>query len=240
MNRSWRRGGFPRSFLAENDEDSFLWRKSYIRTFVEQDIPNLGFHIPPPQLKRLWMMLTHYHGNIFNASEIGRSMDLSYKTIRYYTDILTSTLMIRQLQPWFENISKRQVKSPKIFFRDSGIYHTLLGIEKASSLVTHPKLGSSWEGFALEELIGHHQIDPSDCYFWATHAHAELDLLIFKKGRRLGFEFKYTDSPKITKSMKIAMDDLNLDELILIHPGKGKYSFNEKMNAEGLESHLSK
>ena len=185
-------------------------------------------------------MLAHYHGNIFNASEIGRSLNLSYKTVRQYTDILTSTLMMRQLQPWFVNISKRQVKSPKIYFRDSGIYHSLLDIENTSSLLKHPKLGSSWEGFALEEVIRLHQADPFDCYFWATHAHAELDLLIFDRGKQLGFEFKYTDSPKITKSMRIAMEDLSLDELVLIYPGTKSFPLGENIRAEGLESYLSK
>ena len=184
--------------------------------------------------------MTHYHGNIFNASEIGRSLNLSYKTTRHYVDILTSTLMIRQLQPWFENISKRQVKSPKIYFRDSGIFHTLLGVELEASLLTHPKLGSSWEGFAIEEIIRYHQVDPFDCYFWATHAHAELDLLIFKGGKRLGFEIKYTDSPKVTKSMLIALADLQIDELVLIYPGNKSFPISEKIRVEGLENYLLK
>ncbi len=238
MDVLWRRGGFPRSFLADTDQDSSLWRKSYIRTFIEQDIPNFGFQIPPQQLRRLWMMLTHYHGNIFNGSELGRSMNVSYKTIRYYIDILTDTLMIRQLQPWFENISKRQVKSPKIYFRDSGLYHTLLGAEDNATLLRHPKLGSSWEGFALEEVIRHYGMDPFDCYFWATHSDAELDLLLIHEGRKLGFEFKYTDSPKMTKSMKIAMQDLKLDNLVLIHPGNKSWALDHHVRAEGLCSFL--
>lgn len=184
------------------------------------------------------MMLTHYHGNIFNASEMGRSLGLSYKTAQYYIDILSSTLMIRQLQPWFENISKRQVKSPKVYFRDSGIYHTLLGAETPSILLKHPKLGSSWEGFALEEVTRHHEMDPGDCYFWATHADAELDLLLFKQGKRLGFEFKFTDKPRVTKSMKIAMQDLKLDEFTLIHPGEMTFSLGERMQAVGLKRYL--
>jgi len=239
LSKLWERGGFPRSFLAERDSGSFLWRKSYIRTFIEQDLPNLGFKIPPQQLRRFWMMLTHYHGNIFNASEIGRSLDLSYKTIRHYTDILSSTLMLRELQPWYENISKRQVKSPKVYFRDSGIYHCLLGVEDYGSLLMHPKLGSSWEGFALEEVIRYLEVDPHDCYFWATHAHAELDLLIFKNGKRLGFEFKHTDSPKMTRSMKIAMEDLKLDELTMIYSGSKSFGISDKVRVVGLEAYLS-
>jgi hypothetical protein len=238
LEKTWFRGGFPRSFLANNDEESILWRKSYIKTFVEQDIPNFGFQIPPPQLRRFWMMLAHYHGNIFNASEIGKSLQLSYKTIQNYTDILTSTFMVRQLQPWFENISKRQVKSPKIYFRDSGLFHILLGLEQHSSLLTHPKLGASWEGFALEETIRHHKVDPIDCYFWSTHSQAELDLLIFKNEKRLGFEFKYTDSPKITKSMAIALEDLKLDELVLVYPGTKSFPLSKNIRVEGLENYF--
>lgn len=238
LEKLWIRGGFPRSFLADNNPESNLWRKSYIRTFIEQDIPNFGFQVPPQQLRRFWMMLTHNHGNIFNSSELGRSLNLSYKSIRYYVDILTSTLMIRQLQPWFENISKRQVKSPKIYFRDSGIFHSLLGVESLSSLLVHPKLGSSWEGFALEEVIRYHEAEPFDCYFWATHAHAELDLLILKNGNRLGFEFKYTDSPRKTKSMITALEDLKLDHLKLIYPGDKSFPLSEKIEAVGLESYL--
>ncbi len=230
----WHRGGFPRSFLAKSSEKSYLWRQSYLRTFIEQDIPSLGFKVPPQQLRRFWMMLTHTHGNIFNASEIGRSLGLSYKLVQQYIDILTSTLMVRELQPWYENISKRQVKSPKIYFRDSGLFHSLLGVENDTELLRHPKLGSSWEGYALEEVIRFLEVDPFDCYFWATHAHAELDLLIFKKGKRLGFEFKYSDTPKVTKSMRIAMEDLKLDELTIIYPGSKIMKFEGNIRAAGL------
>lgn len=239
VEKLWFRGGFPRSYLATKDEDSFLWRKAYIKTFIEQDIPSFGFNIPSPQLRRCWMMLTHYHGNIFNASEIGKSLQLSYKTIQNYTDILTNTLMIRQLQPWFENISKRQVKSPKIYFRDSGVYHTLLGLENRTALLTNPKLGQSWEGFALEEIIRYHQADPFDCYFWATHSSAELDLVIFQNENRLGFEFKFTDSPSLTKSMVIAMKDLKLSKLTLIYPGDKSFPLAENIYAASLTNYLS-
>lgn len=239
LNSLWKRGGFPRSFLAEDEDSSLIWRKSYIRTFIEQDIPNFGFKLPPEHLRRFWMMLTHYHGCIYNASEIGRSLNLSSKKVREYTDILTNTLMVRQLQPWFENISKRQVKSPKVYFRDSGLFHTLLGIESDASLLTHPKLGNSWEGFALEEVIRHLEVDPFDCFFWGTHAHAELDLLILKNGKRLGFEFKYSDSPKVTKSMKIALEDLKLDGLVVIYPGIKSFQLSDNIHVAGLEVFLS-
>ncbi len=234
----WLRGGFPRSYLARNDRESFQWRDSYVQTFLEKDIPNLGIQIPPPQLRRFWMMLAHYHGNIFNASEIGKSLNLSHNTIRYYTDILAGTFMIRQLPPWFENISKRQVKSPKIYFRDSGIWHFLLGIDNMNSLHLHPKLGASWEGFALEEILRVHRAIEGEYYFWATHGQAELDLFIIKHGKRLGFEFKYTDSPKITKSMLIAMEDLKLDQLVVIYPGKETFPLNKGITACGLEAYL--
>lgn len=191
------------------------------------------------ELRRFWMMMAHYHGNILNTSEIGNSLGLNHKTIRNYTDILVGTFMLRELPPWFENISKRQVKSPKIYFRDSGILHYLLNIENDESLYHHPKLGSSWEGFALESIIRHHEASDGEYYFWATQAQAELDLLIIKNGKRLGFEFKYTDKPKITKSITIALEDLKLDKLFIIFPGKESFPLANRINAVGLESYLS-
>ncbi|HBI21440.1 MAG TPA: hypothetical protein DDY37_02450, partial [Legionella sp.] len=176
----WTRGGFPKSYLAAVDEDSFAWRREYIRTFLEKDIPHLGFNLNPNLIRRLWMMLTDYHGNLFNASELGRSLDLNHKTVKHYVDILAGTFMIRQLQPWFANVSKRQVKSPKIYFRDSGLLHALLGIQTHQQLTLSAKIGASWEGFALEQVIDHYQAEPEDCFFWATHSEAELDLLIVK------------------------------------------------------------
>jgi len=238
MRKLWERGGFPRSFLAPDDQKSLLWRSSYLRTFIEQDIPNLGFKIPPQHLRRFWMMLTHHHGNIFNASEIARSLNLNGKTVRSYLDILTHTLMVRQLQPWFENISKRQVKSPKIYFRDSGIFHSLLGINSDMTLLRHAKLGSSWEGFALEEVIRSLNASAFDCYFWATHAHAEMDLIVIKGDRKIGFEFKYTDRPKITKSIRIAMEDLKLEEVYLIHPGEKSFFLDEGVKAVGFHNFI--
>lgn len=239
LSQLWLQGGFPRSYLTTDAEKSYLWREHYVRTFLEVDIPSLGIQIPPPLLRRFWMMLAHYHGGIFNASEIGRSLSLNHKTVQYYVDILTGTFMIRQLPAWFENISKRQIKAPKIYFRDSGIFHTLLGIDNTQALFHHPKLGSSWEGFAIEQIIRHHQTEMSEYYFWGTHAHAELDLLLIKRGKRLGFEFKYTDSPRRTKSMLIAQQDLQLDKLTVIYPGKYEFPLGEQMVACGLESYLS-
>lgn len=232
----WVRGGFPRSFLALNDEDSFLWRQSYITTFLERDIASLGFNIPPQQMRRFWMMLAHYHGQIFNASEIGKSLEVSDHTVRRYLDILSGTFMIRVLLPWFENLAKRQVKSPKIYFRDCGILNALLGIRNEIELDVHPKLGSFWEGFAVEEICRYLNAPPEDCYYWKTQAGAELDLLIFKNGKRLGFEIKYTDRPKVTASMKIAFQDLNLDHLYVIFPGKDVFPLNKEMTAIGLFS----
>jgi uncharacterized protein len=233
----WRRGGFPRSFLAPSDEESFVWRQAYITTFLERDIPSLGFKIPPVQMRRFWMMLAHSHGQIFNASEIGRSLGVSDHTVRRYLDILVGTFMMRHLPPWFENISKRQVKSPKVYFRDSGILHTLLNLRSQEDIESHPKLGASWEGFALEETIRLHHVHPEDCYFWATQSGAELDLLLFKGGKRLGFEFKYSDAPKITPSMKIALEEIKLDHLTIVYPGDQHYDFNKKISVIGIQSH---
>ena len=234
----WLRGGFPRSYLAQSDAKSFEWRKQYIKTFLEQDIPTLGIHIPSLNLRRFWMMLAHYHGNILNVEELSRSLGINNKNIRYYLDILTGTFMLRQLQPWWENISKRQVKSPKIYFRDSGLLHYLLDIEDNAILQHHPKIGASWEGFALEEIIRCSGVDPQNCYFWATHQQAELDLLMFHKGQRLGFEFKFADAPKLTKSMQIALTDLKLDLLTVIYPGEKEYWLTEKIKVTGLSSYF--
>lgn len=185
---------------------------------MEQDIPNLGFRIPPVALRRFWIMLAHYHGNIFNASELGRSFGASDLTMRKYLDLLTGTFMIRQLQPWFVNLKKRQVKSPKIFFRDSGILHALLNLQTFEALHTHPKLGASWEGFAMEEVIKMRQARSEDCFFWSTYNDAEIDLLLYQNDKLTGFEFKYIDAPKMTKSMKIALEDLELEHIYVIYP----------------------
>ena len=222
LTKLWLRGGFPKSYLANNAFLSKQWRKHYITTFLEQDIPNFGIRIAAQTLRRFWMMLAHYHGNVCNTSEIGRSLGFSHTTIKNYLDILSYTFMLRQLAPWHENLKKRQVKSSKVYFRDSGILHSFLNIENIPDLKTHPKLGASWEGLALESIIQKESATQEDAYFWATHSGAELDLLLFKGNKRLGFEFKYQDAPKLTPSMRIALDDLNLDSLTIIVPGQGK------------------
>jgi predicted AAA+ superfamily ATPase len=235
INHLWLRGGFPKSYLAVSEPASNKWRKDYVNTFLERDIPRLGINIPAAALRRCWAMLAHYHGNIFNASEIGNSLDISSPTVRRYLDILSGVFMVRQLQPWFINIKKRQVKAPKIYFRDSGLLHTLLGISNFEELQRHPKLGASWEGFALEEIVRTIHASSEECYFWATHGGAELDLLILKDGKKMGFEFKYTDAPKVTTSMRIAMQELELTELTVITPGQARFMISENIEAVGIE-----
>lgn len=241
ISKLWFRGGFPPSYLAETEKISYLWREAYIKTFLEQDIPALGFRIPPAHIRRFWAMLAHYHGQILNASELGNSLDISHNTVRNYLDILVGTFMIRELQPWFENVKKRQVKSSKIYLRDSGLYHALLHIQNHNQLMENPKLGASWEGFALEQIIQAHnfEIDQNDCYFWRTQAGAELDLLIVKGDKRFGFEIKYTDVPKVTKSMRIAIDELKLDKLTIIYPGTEIFTIEQNIKAVGLSSYVA-
>lgn len=240
INRLWLRGGFPKSYLSKTNEDSFNWRKSYIRTFLEQDIPNLlGIKLNSQNMRRLWMMLCDYHGNIFNSSELGRSLELDHKTVKHYLDILSGTFMVRQLRPWFINISKRQIKSYKIYFRDLGIFHSLLGIEDDEALFNSSKLGASWEGFALEEIIRYHQAEPEDCFFWAIQSGSEIDLLIAKNNQLLAFEFKFSSTPKITKSMRTAIDILELNQLQIIIPGNAEYYLDKDIKVNGLENYIS-
>jgi len=238
-NQLWMRGGFPGSYLAPTNDISWEWRKSYISTFLERDIPNLGIQVPSQTLRRFWMMLAHYHGNIFNASEIGQSLGVAHTTARHYLDILTGTFMIRELSPWLENIHKRQIKSPKIYFRDSGIYHSLINIINKDALYINPKLGASWEGFAIEEVIRHHNGEAGEIYFWGVHNQGELDLLIIKNGKRLGFEVKYTDRPVLTKSMMMAAEILQLDILVIIYPGNNHYPLADNIRAVGLKNYLN-
>jgi predicted AAA+ superfamily ATPase len=236
----WLRGGFPIAYLAKTNRESYAWRQSYISTFMERDIPSLGFNIPPNQMRRLWMMLAHNHGNILNSSELGVALSITHHTVRNYIDILAGTFMIRLLQPWFENIGKRQIKSPKVYLRDSGLFHALLGIQSHEQLTTYPRLGASWEGFALEEIIKKYDAQPEECFFWATQGGAELDLLIVKNGKLLGFEIKYTDAPKTTKSMMVALEDLKLDHLYVVHPQPGSFPLAEKISALGIEELAAK
>jgi len=228
MERLWVRGGFPKSFLADSDDDSLAWREGFISTFLERDIPLLGIRIPPTAMRRFWTMLAHYHGQTWNASELSRSMGVSDKTVRSYLDILTGTYMIRQLQPWHENIAKRQVKAPKIYFRDSGLLHNLLSLIDMHTLLGHPRVGASWEGFALEQFLN--IVQPSEAFFWSTHSGAEIDLFFQYRGRRYGVEFKFSEAPKITKSMHAALNDLHLDHLWIIYPGKSSYPADEKIS----------
>lgn len=234
----WIRGGFAKSYLAENNEDSFRWRLDYIRTFLEKDIPSFGFKLSPQNMRRFWIMLCDYHGNIFNSAELGRSLDLDHKTVKRYLDILSGTFMIRTLQPWFENISKRQVKSCKIYFRDSGLLHGLLNLPSFEKLSTSRKAGASWEGFAMEEIIRFEKADSQNCFFWATQSGAEVDLYIIQDNKRSAFEFKYSNTPKITKSMHAAIETLKLDYLTVIIPGKAEYFLSEQVKVYGLEKYI--
>lgn len=230
----WERGGFPASYLATLDEDSYEWRKAYIKTFLEKDIAMLGFHISPQKMQQLWTMLAHYHGNVLNYTELGRSLGITDKTIKFYIDILAGALMVRVLSPWYENLKKRQIKSPKIYIRDSGLLHTLLSL-KGQAIKSHPKLGASWEGFALEAVIFSLGVDYHDCYYWRTQTGAELDLLVSKGGKRIGYEFKYTDAPKLTHAMRVALKDLSLSELRVITPGDASFFIYEQVKVIGLE-----
>ena len=236
ISKLWLRGGFPRSYLAEDIEVSKEWRENFIQTFLERDIPNLGISIPARTLRQFWTMLAHYHGQIFNASEIARSMNLSSPTIQKYLDILTNTYLIRLLQPWYYNTKKRLVKSPKLYFRDSGLFHSFLNIKEEQDLKGHPKLGASWEGFALEEFIEQNKLLSHQCFFWATHSGAELDLLFEKEAKLFGLEVKYADAPKLTKSMKSALAELNLEKLYVLYPGQENYKLDTNVEVIGLKN----
>jgi predicted AAA+ superfamily ATPase len=231
--RLWIRGGFPRSFLAEDEPASMAWREGFVRTFLERDIPQLGITIPAETLRRFWTMISHYHGQVWNAAHFARSLGTSERTARRYLDILAGAYIVRILPPWFENIRKRQVKAPKIYIRDSGILHTLLQIPTLADLQGHPVLGSSWEGFSLEYVIG--VLESRDAYFWATHAGAELDLLVMIAGKRYGFEFKYADAPGSSRSMHIAIADLGLEHLWVVYPGRKEYAIDAKISVIPLD-----
>jgi predicted AAA+ superfamily ATPase len=216
IDRLWLRGGFPRSFLAADDEASFAWRDAFVRTFLERDIPQLGIAIPAEALRRFWTMIAHSHGQVWNASGIGRSLGVSDHTVRRYLDILAGAFMLRVLPPWFENLKKRQVKAPKTYLRDSGLLHALLRLRSHHDLLGHPKLGASWEGFALEQILA--AIETRDAYFWATHGGTELDLLVMDRGRRYGFELKYAEAPSVSRSMRTAVRELGLERLWIVVP----------------------
>jgi len=234
--RLWIRGGLPKAFLADSEPDSTQWRENFIRTFLERDIPQFGITIAAETLRRFWTMVAHYHGQVWNAAEFARSLGTAENTARRYLDILTGAYMVRVLPPWFENLKKRQVKAPKIYIRDSGLFHSLLQVSTLADLRGHPKIGASWEGFALEHII--HVFRTRDAYFWATHAGAELDLMVMIAGKRHGFEFKYTDAPGRKRSMHIAIEDLGLEHLWVIYPGDQKYALDSKITAIPLEEIL--
>lgn len=233
----WLRGGFPRSFLAATDEDSFAWRRNAIASHVEVDLPQFGVNIAAPAMLRFWRMLAHVHGQVWTAADPARSLGVSEPTVRRYLDVLTQTLMVRQLQPWHANLGKRQVKSPKVYFRDSGLLHALMDVTTLPQLLSHPRCGASWEGFALEQVLRLAQ--PDEAYFWATHQGAELDLLMLKGTQRIGVEFKRADVPPLTRSMQIALHDLELDRLYVVYPGARRFPLASQVEAVPLGALLA-
>lgn len=227
VRRRWRRGGFPLSYLARSETASAVWRQQFIRTYLERDLPQLGITISATTLTRFWTMLAHYHGGVWNAAEAARSLGTSEPTARRYLDLLSGLYLIRQLQPWHENLKKRQVKSPKVYVRDSGLLHTLLGLADEPALQSHLKVGASWEGFAIEEVL--RVVRPDAAHFWATHTGAELDLLLLVQGRRYGVEVKFQDAPTLTPSMRIALDDLHLERITVLYPGDRQYDLHRQV-----------
>jgi predicted AAA+ superfamily ATPase len=232
--RLWLRGGFPRSFLAPDEASSRLWRDDFIRTFLERDVPQLGISVPAETLRRFWTMVAHLHGAVWNAAQISRSLGVAETTARRYLDILSGAFMVRVLPPWFENLGKRQVKAPKVYLRDSGILHALLQMTTLGDIQGHPKLGASWEGFAVEQVLG--ALQTRDAYFWATHGGAELDLLVHAQGKRYGFELKYGDAPGTSRAMHVAVADLSLDHLWIVYPGRQDYPLTEKISVLSIDS----
>lgn len=230
--RHWWRGGFPRAYLAPDDTAARQWIEDFRRTFLERDIPQLGIQVPAVTLGRFWTMIAHFHGQVLNLAELARALGSSEPTARRYLDILSGTYMVRELPPWFENLRKRQVRSPKVYVRDSGLLHALLGIADTVGLQAHPKRGASWEGYCLEQILS--VCGDRAAYFWGTHGGAELDLLLFHAGRRLGFEFKFSERPVTTKSMRIAQQDLLLDHLYVVHPGEHDYPLDDSITATTL------
>ncbi len=232
LRRHWLRGGFPPSYLARTEADSFAWRRSFIQTYLERDVRTFGVSLPASTLLRFWTMVAHVHGSVWNAADPARSLGVSMPTVRRYLDLFSDLYLVRQLQPWHENISKRQVKAPKVYLRDSGLLHALLGLSTERNLLSHPKAGSSWEGYAIEETI--RRTRPEAAYFWATHAGAELDLLLFVGGRRYGVEVKMQDAPRVTPSMRTAVRDLALERLVAVYPGSRRYPLDDRIEAVPL------
>ena len=236
--RLWLRGGFPRSYLARSHAESGEWRRGFVRTFLERDLPQLGVNIRSTTLRRFWTMLAHYHAQIWNASEFARAFGVADTTVRNYLDVLSSALVVRQLPPWHENISKRQVKSPKVYIIDNGLLHTLLNLTTFDDIESHPKLGASWEGFVLQQVIHRLGARSDECFFWATHAGSELDLLVIHGTQRLGFEIKRSSSPRLTKSMHSALNDLRLKRLDIIHAGESTFPIAKRVRAVPLSNLL--
>ena len=232
--RHWLRGGFPASFLARSESDSLAWRKNFIQTFLERDLPQLGITAPATALQRFWTMLAHYHGQTWNAADPARSLGVTEPTVRRYLGILSGVLMVRQLQPWYANLRKRQVKAPKVYLQDTGILHQLLGIRSENDLLHHPKSGASWEGYVIEETLK--AVEPDEAYFWATHSGAEIDLVLLKKGRLLGVECKRKDAPRLTPSMSIALEDLKLERIAVVYPGDKRYRLAARVEAVPFEA----
>jgi uncharacterized protein len=229
QNRLWLHGSFPMAFMSKSPESAQRWIESFIQTFLERDIPQLGIRIPSMTLRRFWTMLAHYHGQMWNASELGRSMSVNPATVTHYRDLLSGAFVVRTLPPWFENLKKRQIRAPKIYIRDSGILHGLLSIESMNDLRSHPRYGASWEGFAIEQTLA--RLGDRDAYYWATQRGAELDLMLIRHGKRWGFEFKCSDAPAMTKSMHIALQDLGLEQIWVVYPGADRYQLHEKVVA---------
>jgi predicted AAA+ superfamily ATPase len=240
LDRLWIRGGFPRSFLAAGEAESFEWRRSFLQTFLERDLPQLGVRVPAETLRRFWSMVAHYHAQTWNGAEIARAFGIGESSVRRYLDLLTDALVLRQLPPWYENLSKRQVRSPKVFVDDSGLLHALLGIESGDALAGHPKVGASWEGFAIKEIIERLNARVDECFFWATHAGAEIDLLIVSGRRRLGFEIKRTSAPRLTPSMASVLQDLHLERLDVVHAGEATFPLAEGVRAVAAGSLIDK
>lgn len=238
LRKLWIQGAFPRAYL-EDGAASNRWRIEFTRSYLERDIPALGLRLPPATLRRFWSMLAHYHGQTWNGAELARAFGVSEKTVRHYLDILAATFMVRVLPPWHENLGKREVKAPKVYLSDSGILHSLLGLETETALLGHPKVGASWEGFAMQQVISTLGATAQQCYFWKLHSGAELDLLILGNGARRGFEFKLTDSPRASASMHTAVRDLKLDSLHVVHAGAHSYPMAEQIHALALADVLT-
>ncbi len=234
MRTLWLRGGFPLSYLADDESRSLRWRDVFVRTFLERDLPQLGVNVPATTMRRFWTMVAHNHGERWNAVSIASSLGVSAPTVRRYLDSLTDALVVRQLPPWFVNLKKRQVRAPKVYLTDTGLLHALLGIGTRSQLLGHPKIGASWESFAMQEVVRLLGVSWRDCYYWATHQGAELDLLVLQGDRRLGFEIKHTSSPRTSRSMHSALADLGLDRLYVVFPGDARFPLAERIEALGL------